>query len=677
MKYSWLRVLRSATSVVAATALSATLALAAGTEEAGTDSTTTMMVGRGEIADNGGKNAWNLHEWEAFIGRSLTFSEAPELAAMVAAGSLPPVEQRLPSNPLVQLPLSQEKFIGTYDDVGFIQICVVCDGQSSGRGAEHSGSANIYARVFESVTPSDGGRTWTFKLREGTKWSDGVPYTTEDVRFWYDDLVLYEPFHELWGGVGEGGQFATNPATLNVIDDYTYSLTYGEPNIGDLGLLQEGVATFHPKHYLSQFHPNHNTPAQMDAMVRESGFATILEFFDDKRDWYGLFHRNPDRPTLGPWELTVGAPSETPIFTRNPYYVGVDAEGQQLPYFNEIHFDGSESSRNVSVQKLRALNGDYDFVKFLSLDIFPAAKQAEIEEGEIKVATWNQVHLVGGGQQIEFNQNTNNEDLRAIFAERDFRCGISHAINRELIEKLNYYGMGVAGAISYSPGHPYYNPNQDGECGEYDLNTANRLLDRAGLSRRNADDIRLLPNGQPFEFTFTWRVQYDSENDAEMVLDMLKDVGINANLRSVDGWGALQSVRNNGEMHAYFGPMWATYATGGFASLGGFSGNQGYFAPAWGAWQASGGEEGEEPPPDVKEAIRLGALVMTQVELADRQETMRQMTDLATKNLWSVGIVTGTQTVIYGSNIHNVPTHDNLIWHAGDEGRPAVWFRNQ
>jgi len=331
----------------------------------------------------------------------------------------------------------------------------------------------------------------------------------------------------------------------------------------------------------------------------------------------------------------------------------------------------------VSVQKLRALNGDYDFVKFLSLDIFPAAKQAEIEEGEIKVATWNQVHLVGGGQQIEFNQNTNNEDLRAIFAERDFRCGISHAINRELIEKLNYYGMGVAGAISYSPGHPYYNPNQDGECGEYDLNTANRLLDRAGLSRRNADDIRLLPNGQPFEFTFTWRVQYDSENDAEMVLDMLKDVGINANLRSVDGWGALQSVRNNGEMHAYFGPMWATYATGGFASLGGFSGNQGYFAPAWGAWQASGGEEGEEPPPDVKEAIRLGALVMTQVELADRQETMRQMTDLATKNLWSVGIVTGTQTVIYGSNIHNVPTHDNLIWHAGDEGRPAVWFRNQ
>lgn len=656
--------------------LGAFTALGAGEEEGTSGAALNATV----IEDNGGKNAWNLDEWQTFLGRTLTLTEAPELKARVSSGELPSVENRLPENPLVLLPLSETKLIGSYSDIGYVQSCVVCSGQSSGRGAEHSGSANIFPRIYESVTSSPDGTTWTFTLRKGTKWSDGMPFTTDDVRFWYEDIVLYEPFQSLWGGSGRGR--LKNPsgsiALLNVIDDYTYSFSWEVANIGEAGYLQEEFATWHARHYFEGFHPNYTDSATLDAQVKEAGFSTVAEYFDDRRDWYGLFHKNPDRPNMAPWTLKVGTPSETIVFDRNPYYVGVDADGQQLPYFHEVRFDGSESARNVAVQKLRALNGDYDYVMFLSLDIYPAAKQAEIDEGNIKVTTWAGPHLIGGGQQIEFNQTTNDEDLRAIFAERDFRCGISHAINRDMIKKLNYYGMATSGPIAFPKGNPYHNPDQADECGEFNLDTANQLLDSAGLSSRDGDGNRLLPNGDKFEFTLTWRIQYESEKDAEMVVSMLNNVGVKANLRSVDGWGGLQSVRNSGEMHAYMGPMWATYATGALAtaSFGGFQGNQGYFAPAWGAWQASGGTEGEEPPADVKEAIKLRELIATQPDVDDRIVTMRKMTDLATKNLWAIGIVGETGTIIFGSDIHNIPTHMNdLCWRCGDQGRPANWFK--
>ena len=434
---------------------------------------------------------------------------------------------------------------------------------------------------------SNDGRTWTMTLRKGAKFSDGSPMTTEDVAFFVEDVAQYEPFSTAI--VGDSRRLLD--AEFEVIDDYTFSLTFPQPNIALVGYLAEWYFVWFHKGYLSQFHPEYAGQDKVDALAKEAGFASAAEFFKDRVDeGQGFPRANPDLPTMAPWVLKVGAPATTYVFERNPYYLGIDAIGQQLPYFDEVRQD---STTDPTVLKLRALNGEYDWILFLGLDIFPAAKTAEANEQIIRARSWSDVHLVGGAQLIEFNQTTNDPDMRELASNRDFRCGVSHAINREAIATLIYYGAVPYGPLAYSERSPFYNERAATMCGDYDLDAANSLLDSAGLNERDDDGNRLW-KGKPFEFTSTIRIQYNSAAVADIVKQNLGDVGINMNIRSTDGWGGLQSVRNSGEMQAYIGPAWATYATDELAtaSFGAPFNDQGYFAPKWTQWVASDGAGG-------------------------------------------------------------------------------------
>ena len=316
---------------------------------------------------------------------------------------------------------------------------------------------------------------------------------------------------------------------------------------------------------------------------------------------------------------------------------------------------------------------------FLGLDIFPAAKTTEANEQTIRAASWGGVHLVGGAQMIEFNQTTNDPDMRELFSKRDFRCGISHAINREAIATLIYYGAVPYGPLAHSERSPFYNERAATVCGDYDLDVANSLLDSAGLNERDEEGTRMW-KGQPFAFTATIRIQYESAPVADMVKLNLGDVGINMNIRSTDGWGGLQSVRNSGEMEAYIGSAWSTYATAALetASFGAPYTNHAYFAPKWTQWVATDGAEGEEPPDVIKEGVALRQLLATQADLNDRIATMKKITDLHADNLWAIGIVGGVNTRVTTYNMANVPGDDpENCWHCGDRGRPEVWFRDQ
>jgi len=123
---------------------------------------------------------------------AVTYKEAPMLAELVKAGKLPPVAQRLPENPLV-VPADE---IGTYGGVwhrGFL-------GPSDFNGVNRviydvlarfgPDGATIEMKLAESVTSSADFRTWVVKLRKGSKWSDGSPFTTDDIMFWYKDVFL-------------------------------------------------------------------------------------------------------------------------------------------------------------------------------------------------------------------------------------------------------------------------------------------------------------------------------------------------------------------------------------------------------------------------------------------------------------------------------------------------------
>ena len=331
--------------------------------------------GAAVIADSHGKNAWDLSAWEQVTGQTLTLTQAPMLDAM----DLPPVEQRLPDEPLVLLPTSEVKKIGTYQDVGWLQGISPADHEKvMCRAAEYGGQVNPFLRTCQAMESSNDGRTWTMTLRKGAKYSDGTEVTTEDVAFFVEDVAHYEPF----GTAVTSGTRHVADATFEVIDDYTFSLTYPDTNIAEVGRLAEHYVTWFHKGYLSQFHPKYAGQDKVDGMAKEAGFASAAEFFKEKIDeGQGFPRANPDLPTMTPWVLKVGAPATTYVFERNPYYLAVDAIGQQLPYFDEVR---RHATTDPTVLKLRALNGEYDFMLFLGLDIFPAAKTAEANEQIIR-----------------------------------------------------------------------------------------------------------------------------------------------------------------------------------------------------------------------------------------------------------------------------------------------------
>jgi len=135
-----------------------------------------------------------LTDYEKLSGKKITkFNEAPMLAELVKQGKLPPVQERLPKNPVVVVPFEEigqyggtwrRVWFGLSDQWGPNKICFEYPLLPNKNGAE------VLPNLFEDMQVSTDGRVYTFKIREGLRWSDGTPVTTEDVRFWYELVHL-------------------------------------------------------------------------------------------------------------------------------------------------------------------------------------------------------------------------------------------------------------------------------------------------------------------------------------------------------------------------------------------------------------------------------------------------------------------------------------------------------
>jgi peptide/nickel transport system substrate-binding protein len=259
------------------------------------------------------------------VGTVFAYQQAPMLDNM----DLPPIEERLPENPMV-LPVFEA--IGQYG--GTLRMSMK---DPFSTGAVHSGffseplvkwdptGTGFEANLAEKWEVSEDGLVYRFYLRKGVKWSDGVPLTTEDIEFWYYDNLLntdLTPAFPVW--LSSGGE----PVELHIIDDYTFEFRLKEPNavfIDNLAF-QAGGAAFHsimtvPKHYLKNFHPDYVDPDELLAKAQADGFDTWYDYYYEKRD----FRINPDIPVLTAWKPESGLVGrEIQYWTRNPYYWKVD-----------------------------------------------------------------------------------------------------------------------------------------------------------------------------------------------------------------------------------------------------------------------------------------------------------------------------------------------------------------
>ncbi|SHH18297.1 ABC transporter substrate-binding protein [Cognatishimia maritima] len=586
------------------------------------------------------------------------FKEAPALAEMVAAGKLPSVEERLPSEPMVMEVLDS---IGEYG--GTLRRAILGGGDQHNMVRLISNEnlvrwsadwSEVKTNIAESYEASADATTYTFKLREGMKWSDGAPFTADDIMFWnevFNDKRLTPVQHSNFVG-------ASGPVQVTKIDDYTVEFKFGEPNGLFLQNMAYGFGYYvvnYPAHYLKQFHIDHNPDIQ--ALVDAEPAAT---------DWISLFNlkagpmhtplfwQNADRPTLHPWHIVEGYGStERMVAERNPYYWKVDAEGQQLPYIDRVTWDQVEDPESIL---LKAFNGEIDYMaRHIGRSSNLAALTDNKDRGQY--GFYQVADIPANVAILMFNLNNPDPIKNEIVNNIDFRKAVSHAVDRQEIIDLVYLGDGTPAQTAPHKVAPFYQEKWVKQFTEFDPDKANELLDSIGLDKRDSDGYRLGPDGERFTLVFlvadVFGLQYPDV--MELVAEYASNVGLDFQVRSSDR-GRLQEITASGEHDAY---IWNC----GGGQVDAYTnpycyvpvGTAVHWAPKWVAWGV-GAADGIEPPEHIKKLFETYEGVTTTADPEKQLAALNDLIEQATSQLLTVGLVQSDGAFgIARNNLRNYP----------------------
>ena len=588
--------------------------------------------------------------------RSDKYGEAPDLAARVAAGELPAVEERLPANPLV-VPVVER--IGVYGGDWNLGLRGGSDNSWFKRtiNYEHLVRWNpewteVIPNIAESFAASADATVFTFKLREGMKWSDGVPFTVDDILFWYEDVFMNDevsPVKPAWLLDGEG-----NPPLVQRVDDTTFTVTYPAPN----GLFIQRLAssdgvdlTRFPRHYLEQFHITYN-PDGIDDLVSEAGVADWLQLFANKGQDGNAVWRNPDLPSLHAWQIQVPYSGDNVrvVAERNPYYWKVDPEGNQLPYIDRTVFEIGE---DVETLVLKALNGEIDMQdRHIGIPNNRAVFFDNMEAGN-----YHFFETVPEGMNtmvIALNLTHKDPVKREMFGNKEFRIALSHAINRQEIIDVVSIGQGEPYQPSPRPESIHYDEEFAKQYTEYDPELANQMLD-ALYPEKNSQGIRLDANGEPISFSIEVASTFVSNIDAlGMIRDYWLAVGVDMQVKVEDR--SLMYTRKEANDHDAV--VWA--GDGGLGEVleprwyFPYSGESNYAIP-WAYWFRDD-PRGEEPPAYAKEQMDLYRRIIGTGDNAEQIALMGEILAIAKEQFYVMGISLPPNGYgIVKNNFHNVP----------------------
>ena len=603
--------------------------------------------------------------------------EAPMLAEAVAAGTLPPLEERLPKNPFVVAPgvlLSEEnvpdwapgQYGGTLNTAHSVadwapDVFVMLNEPLL--QAPDLSVQGIQGNVLESFEVSDDNTVFTFKMREGLKWSDGTPVTTEDVRFTWENIYGNEKLNP--SGVPArfrtGFDPAGDPMTLEILDDYNFKLTATAPYGGFLrNITIEGwngyTVLINPSHVLKKWHPDFTPIEEMKAELEANNLTDEWWQLFRSQKWCENWHVTADRcigyPTLNPW---ISVKPETPgvkVFDRNPYYWKVDTKGKQLPYIDRIV---SVQVEDVEMVNQRVLSGDVDFLReSTALVKVPLYKENEEKGGFRTVLT--DMHV--DSSTLFLNQTFNDETWRKVAQDLRFRQALSLAINRDEIIESVYYGFASKPLVSVGE-----------EFSEYNVEKANALLDEMGMTERDANNMRMV-DGKPFSILLEHAAHApDLEPVAELVSEQLKEVGIDLQVKRIDP--QLWDQRNlANELQA---TMFWSHDQGWDSD---YSGSDSFNRTGrlWHLWHQTNGAEGEEPPQWVKDMYALDAARWSSVSGSDEFNKLKEETFAWSRaNLPMITIVEQVKyPMIAAKNLRNVATAGYAI--ASNFAGEQLWF---
>lgn len=593
--------------------------------------------------------------------------EAPNLAQLVAGGKLPKLADRLPEKPMVVTPLEgvgsyggmwNRGLSGSSDHNGILR----CVG-NNGLTRWDTDFTKALPNVAESWDVSPDGTTFTFHLRKGMKWSDGQPFTADDVVFSIEDCVkntdLYSAPPAILTIGGKGPD-------VTAIDANTVQFKFAGP----YGLFIEQLATplgQHPtlfcKHYASQFLPKYND--KLDDLVKAAGMTKWTDLFRAKNGDIEIPSRwaNPDKPVLDPWVIVepyVGGATRV-VVKRNPYFWQVDTGGNQLPYLDGINFN---IFQDVESLLLNALSGKIDMQE---RQINSLANKPTLSQN-MKKGGYHLMELVpSAAQQCQIYLNMTHKDpkMREMFANKDFRIALSLGIDRGEIIDLVYLSQSQPYQTGPRPDHPWYFEQLARQYTDRDVDKANAMLDKLGYDKQDGQGFRLRPDGQKIFFAIDVipTLTPDCVDTLELVKKHWVDIGVDIKVNTIER--ALYYSRGDNNEHdaaVWPGPGGLDFMFDPRDLFAQHTQGSRYALP-WAQWYVSGGKQGEEPPESQKQRMKLYDQARATADLDERQKLMKQVFQLCADAFETVGVCLAVSTFgICKDSFTNVPKKEPDSW---------------
>jgi peptide/nickel transport system substrate-binding protein len=583
-------------------------------------------------------------------GTPSSAKEAPALAEMVKAGKLPPLVQRIPDAANVMV--SKMDTTGTYGgDMRFTSF----GGDSKwtvGKLTEEplfrfKLDGSIEPNVAKGYDVSKDGRVYTIYLRKGMRWSDGVPFTSADVVFYYNDMCvpktfgksLYDCFYSTNPSTG-----AKTPCKVEAVGDYTVKVTFADTNTTFLeSLTNDSKWFFAPKHYYEKLLPAYIGEDAAKAKAQELGYSDVKAMGKQTGYYYWIL---PDRPTLRAWVAANNIEDELFVLKRNPYYWKVDSQGKQLPYIDSLKWTKVSDEEQV---KLKSIAGEVDFGKVTSLSDYAILKQNAVKGG-YELLTWKGTSWAARPTVVELNQTIKDPKYRAVFQNKDFREALSVCVERKEVSELVTDGFGEPGQASVSEGLIGYDPAWTTKWTEYNVDKANQLLDKIGL-KKGKDGYRTFKDGSPFVLDLQLTDLPDDIKESQKMAELLSayygKVGINTTTK-IYSRDLMTEICNANNHTVLVGPMNAINSfnpalrPNAIVPLGIYS----PWAGAYGEWVATNGKSGVEPAGDIRKLIDLYNKVKSAPTYAEMEKYTKALLKLHEDNIWEIGYCLDTPSVI-------------------------------
>ncbi|MEO3415245.1 ABC transporter substrate-binding protein [Roseovarius sp. CAU 1744] len=612
---------------------------------------------------------YDLAEFQDAAGCTMEFSANPEIEALNGKikgnGDLPALAERLPEEPLVVVPYDS---IGQYGGTLDVLSNATEAGTSDFLSVRHVNLVR-YSDDLQTIVPNIA-KSWewnddftqlTFTLRKGHKWSDGAPFTSADVKFWHDNLMLdTNIFEKPKDYVTVGGE----TMTVDAPDETTVVFNLPAPKPGLLAHFATHYGQgFQPKHFLGQFHPDINADADSYAQSLgfENGYDAIKAYYGNS-DW-----TDTPTPMLSRPEIADNLPKgtyptlESHIYitdttegrhlVANPYFHQVDPTGQQLPYISEqdeVYINDNE------VRILKLVNNEVDY-KSQSLQLASAPILLENQDkGGYNIYLRPEITMGAFG----FNVTHEDPEKRKVFGDLRFREAMSVAINRDELNEVGFFGQGTPKQyVGFSPLPEFADASWESYKTEFDPDAANALLDEIGMADTDGDGIRELPNGDKLVLNMNFSTQGIAGQTVELVAQYWKDVGIDSVVKEVtpDEYRSAQSSnkldvsmwRKGQPLAIVLGnnELWVPPFENYFGNRSGM---------LWAEWVDSDGAAGVEPPEYVKQLMAdVNTLQSADQASAEFAETGARMVQNMVENLLFIGTVNAPAPIYQSRKLQN------------------------